>query len=142
LFATGKGGGSNPPFQDCNATEPLVSRALPVSPWIRFQRLYTPYADGGSKNAGLLNSLLAYSRVTTKAEPRKKTDLKKSVEEALSNLEIMIKEKNARVEVGDLPTVAADRVQMIQLFQNLIGNALKYHRDGQEPRVRIYSRGR
>jgi PAS domain S-box-containing protein len=88
----------------------------------------------------LLNSLLAYSRVTTKAEPRKKTDLKKSVEEALSNLEIIIREKSARVEVGDLPTLAADRVQMIQLFQNLIGNALKYRRDGEEPRVRIYSR--
>jgi len=88
----------------------------------------------------LLNSLLAYSRVNTKAEPIKRTDLGKCVEEALSDLEIIIKEKKARVEVGDLPTVRADRVQMIQLFQNLIGNALKYHRNAEEPHVRIYSR--
>ncbi len=88
----------------------------------------------------LLSSLLAYSRVTSKAEPIKRTDLVKSVEVALSNLEISIKEKNARVEVGDLPTVRADRVQMIQLFQNLIGNALKFHREGKTPHVKVYAR--
>jgi PAS domain S-box-containing protein len=87
----------------------------------------------------LLNSLLAYSRVTTKVEPIKETDLRKAVEDALSNLEIMTREKSARVEVGDLPTVKADRVQMIQLFQNLIGNALKFSREGEAPHVKIYA---
>jgi PAS domain S-box-containing protein len=88
----------------------------------------------------LLNSLLSYSRVTTKAEPMKKTDLRESVEEALSDLEIMIREKNAHVEVGDLPAVRADRVQMIQLFQNLIANALKFSQYGQAPHVKVYAR--
>jgi PAS domain S-box-containing protein len=88
----------------------------------------------------LLRSLLSYSRVSTKAEPLKETDLRKSVEEALSNLEIVIKEKNAPVEVGDLPAVRADRVQMTQLFQNLIGNALKFHRDGEAPHVKIHAK--
>jgi PAS domain S-box-containing protein len=88
----------------------------------------------------LLNSLLAYSRVAIKANPLKKTDLSKSVEEALSNLEIMIKEKNAHVEAGDLPTVRADGVQMIQLFQNLIGNALKFQRRGNTPHVKVYGK--
>ena len=88
----------------------------------------------------LLDSLLLYSRVTTKAAQAKPTDLEQCVREALSDLEIMIEEKNARVEVGDLPTVMADRVQMVQLFQNLIGNALKYSPGGQAPHVRIYSR--
>ena len=87
----------------------------------------------------LLNSLLSYSHVTTKAEPLKETDLEKSVEAALSNLEIMVQEKNARMEVGDLPTVKADRVQMIQLFQNLIGNALKFTREGEAPHVKIHA---
>jgi PAS domain S-box-containing protein len=87
----------------------------------------------------LLDSLLSYSRVTTKAEPIKETDLRKSVESALSNLEIRVKEKNARVEVGDLPTVKADRIQMIQLFQNLIGNALKFQWEGEAPHVKIYA---
>lgn len=87
----------------------------------------------------LLNSLLAYSRVTTKVEPLRGTDLKKSVESALSNLEIMVKEKNASVQILDLPTIRADRVQMVQLFQNLIGNALKFNRNGEEPHIKIHA---
>jgi PAS domain S-box-containing protein len=88
----------------------------------------------------LLNSLLAYSRVTTKADPMKKWDLRESVKEALSDLEIVMAEKNADVEIGDLPTVRADGVQMTQLFENLIGNALKFHRQGEAPRVKIYAK--
>lgn len=87
----------------------------------------------------LLNSLLAYSRVTTKPDPMRKTDLKKSVEAALSNLELMVRDRNARVEVRALPAVEADRIQVIQLFQNLIGNALKFNREGEPSRVRIYA---
>jgi PAS domain S-box-containing protein len=87
----------------------------------------------------LLDSLLMYSRVTTKAEPLKKSDLNKSIEEALSNLEILIKEKNVRMEVEDLPTVWADRAQMIQLFQNLIGNALKFSRKEKPSHIKIYA---
>jgi signal transduction histidine kinase len=102
------------------------------------------YINRMQKAAGrmqnLLGSLLSYSRVSTKAEPLRGTHLKKSVESALSNLEIMIKEKNASVEVGDLPTVKADRVQMIQLFQNLIGNALKFHGENNSPYIKIYAR--
>jgi light-regulated signal transduction histidine kinase (bacteriophytochrome) len=85
----------------------------------------------------LINSLLAYSRVTTTSEPMKETDLNKCVEEALSHLEVMIKEKNAHVMVGDLPTLPVDGVQMIQLLQNLIGNAVKFSR-GDAPHVEIY----
>jgi PAS domain S-box-containing protein len=96
--------------------------------------------SAAARMQNLLDSLLLYSRVATRAEPLSETDLRKSVEEALSNLEVTIKGKNARVEVGDLPRVEADRVQMIQLFQNLIGNALKFSRAGEAPRVRIYAR--
>ena len=86
----------------------------------------------------LLDSLLAYSRVSTGVVSGKETDLKKSVEGAISNLELIIKENNARIETGDLPTIVADRSQIIQLFQNLIGNALKYQKSGVAPRVKIY----
>lgn len=88
----------------------------------------------------LLTSLLGYSRVTANATPFKTVDLNKTVEVALSNLEITIKTEGAIVEVGRLPNIEGDRVQMVQLFQNLIGNALKYHREGEGPVVRIYSR--
>ena len=87
----------------------------------------------------LLSSLLAYSRVTTKAESLKRTDLGKCAESAVSNLEIAVREKNACVEIGDLPSVEADQVQMVQLFQNLIGNALKFIREGEVPHVKIYA---
>jgi PAS domain S-box-containing protein len=96
--------------------------------------------NAAGRMQNLLNSLLSYSRVATKAQPPKKIDLRKSVDEALANLEIVIKEKHARVEVGDLPTVRADRIQMTQLFQNLIANALKFNQDGKSPILKIYAR--
>jgi PAS domain S-box-containing protein len=86
----------------------------------------------------LLDSLLAYSRVTTKADLMKKTNLNKSVEVALSNLEIVVREKKARIEIEDLPEIDADRVQVIQLFQNIIENALKFNREGIPPQIRIH----
>lgn len=95
------------------------------------------------KSAGimrmLLESLLRYSRVATRPAPFETIDLRTSVETALSNLEVTITEKNARVEVGDLGAVEADPVQMIQLFQNIIANALKFCPDGSSPHVKIYA---
>jgi PAS domain S-box-containing protein len=87
----------------------------------------------------LLHSLLTYSRVTSKLEPIEEVDLGTSVAEAVSNLEVLIKEKNAHLEIGDLPTIAANPVQMVQLFQNLLGNSLKFHREGEAPIVKIYA---
>ncbi len=87
----------------------------------------------------LLDSLLAYSRVTTMGEPMKMTDLNKSLKDALSNLEIAIREKDARIEIGDLPEIEADRVQIVQLFQNLVGNALKFSREGEPSCIRIHA---
>ena len=79
---------------------------------------------------GLIDSLLAYSRVTTKISPFSKVDLGEAVQEALANLEILGKETNGSVKVDELPTVEGDKFQIIQLFQNLIGNALKYPPEG------------
>jgi PAS domain S-box-containing protein len=111
---------------------------------VSLDQISRDYIDRMQKAAGrmqnLLNSLLSYSRVTTKADPMKKTDLRRSVEEALSNLEIVSGEKNAVVGIGDLPTIKADPVQMAQLFQNLIGNALKFHRDGEAPHAKIHAK--
>jgi len=77
--------------------------------------------------------------VTTKARPFVTVDLKQVVREVLDDLEVHIEQLQARVEVGDLPTVEADPLQMRQLFQNLIGNALKFHREGVAPVVRVWS---
>lgn len=87
----------------------------------------------------LIDSLLSYSRVSTKSRPFSPVDLGKAVKEALSDLEIQIRETGGRLEVDHLPTLDADEGQMIELLQNLIGNALKFRREGEPPQVKIYS---
>ena len=59
---------------------------------------------------------------------------------ALSNLEMLVTEKKAQFAVGQLPTLQADRVQMVQLFQNLISNALKFQGGDHIPYVKIYAK--
>lgn len=85
----------------------------------------------------LINDLLTLTRVTTKAKPFEQVDLSQIVKDALSDLEIRIGETKGKVEVGPLPTVEADPTQMRQLFQNLIGNALKFHRPGVPPEIKV-----
>lgn len=86
----------------------------------------------------LIEALLTYSRITTQAQPFEKVDLNETVAEILSNLESRISETGGRVEVGVLPTIEADPYQMLQLFQNLVANALKFHRNGVPPLVRLW----
>jgi PAS domain S-box-containing protein len=96
--------------------------------------------NAGARMNELIQGLLAYSRVTTKAEPHSQVDLNQALRDALSNLEVRIREVGAAIDVEKLPTVEADALQMTQLFQNLIGNAIKYKQNGQPPKVKIYSR--
>jgi signal transduction histidine kinase len=88
----------------------------------------------------LINDLLTLSRVTTKAQPFVPVDLAEVTREVLSDLEVRIEQGGGRVEVGDLPTIDADPVQIGQLLQNLIGNALKFHRAEEAPVVKIQGR--
>ena len=85
----------------------------------------------------LIDDLLTFSRVSTSAGETQPTDLADVVRGVLEDLEIAIGESGARIDVGDLPTVPADPSQMRQLFQNLIGNALKFRRPDTAPVVRV-----
>ncbi len=85
----------------------------------------------------LINDLLTYSRVTTKAKPFGRVDLNQVTEGVISDLQIRIEETGARVEFDGLPTIDADPTQMRQLLQNLIGNALKFQEPDVQPVVRI-----
>lgn len=96
--------------------------------------------DAAKRMQALIEGLLTYSRVTTKAQPLSPVDLAQVAREVLSDLEIRIEAKGATVRTGALPTVVADALQMRQLLQNLIGNALKFHREGVAPMVRISGR--
>jgi PAS domain S-box-containing protein len=88
----------------------------------------------------LIENLLTFSRVTTKAQPFASVDLGSVAREVLSDLESRIAKTEGRVELGELPCVQADATQMHQLLQNLLGNALKFHRAGVPPVVRVSSR--
>ena len=94
--------------------------------------------DSVRRMQSLLMSLLNYSRVTTAERPFEKINLSKAMVEAMSNLEILIKEKKANIEITALPDVEADITQIIQVFQNLIENSLKFHKPGEVPHISIY----
>jgi PAS domain S-box-containing protein len=85
----------------------------------------------------LIEGLLVLARVTTQAGPFQATDLAAVAAEVLVDLDQQIRDAGGRVELGSLPVVQADALQMRQLFQNLIGNALKFHRPGVPPIVSV-----
>ena len=85
----------------------------------------------------LLTGLLDYSRVATTAEPFKEVNLSDLIGEVLCDLEVRIVKTVGEVRVETLPVIQADPTQMRQLFQNLIGNALKFHKDGEKPIVKV-----
>jgi PAS domain S-box-containing protein len=90
----------------------------------------------------LIENLLTLSRVTTRAQPFSVVDLEQTARDALSDLELTIAETGARVEVGSLPTLEADPLQMRQLLQNLISNSLKFSRDDSPPLIKVYGQYR
>jgi light-regulated signal transduction histidine kinase (bacteriophytochrome) len=82
--------------------------------------------DGAKRMQRLINDLLAYSRVRTKGVPFEATDFEEVLSQALVNLEAAIEENQAVITHDPLPTILADKQQMMQLLQNLIGNAIKF----------------
>lgn len=95
--------------------------------------------NAASRMKDLINGLLQFSRITTKAQSFEPVNLQEIVRDVLSDMEIRIQETGAKVEVRDLPTIDADPLQMRQLLQNFISNALKYQHPGNIPQVLIYS---
>ncbi|SPF39234.1 PAS domain S-box (fragment) [Syntrophobacter sp. SbD1] len=87
----------------------------------------------------LLKGLLDYSRIATTSEPFKEVDLSDIIGGVLSDLEARIVMTGGEVRVETLPVISADPTQMRQLFQNLIGNALKFHKRGEKPMVQVRS---
>ncbi|MBZ0220398.1 MAG: MEDS domain-containing protein [Candidatus Methylomirabilis sp.] len=100
---------------------------------------YIYYAvDGAKRMSAMINDILAYSRVTSRARPLEEIDSMEACETALSNLAAAIRESKADVRrIGVLPTVRGDATQLVRVFQNLIENALKFRKPGQAPVVEI-----
>jgi light-regulated signal transduction histidine kinase (bacteriophytochrome) len=92
--------------------------------------------DGAHRMQALIDDLLTYSRVGTRAVSLQPTDSGKVAAMVLHGLQVAIRETGATVDCGPLPVVAADPVQLAQLFQNLVANAIKFHGDA-PPEIRI-----
>ena len=95
--------------------------------------------DGANRMKRLINDLLLYSRVGTQGKELVPTDSQEVLDNVLDNLQFSIKESGASVTHDPLSMVLADDGQLAQLFQNLIGNAIKFHKPGEMPRVHIAS---
>ncbi len=93
--------------------------------------------DGTVRMQQLIRDLLDYSRVTTQGNPFKPADCDLVMQRALINLKAAVEESKAVITADPLPVVMADESQLVHLFQNLIGNAVKYRGEQEQPRVHI-----
>jgi len=97
--------------------------------------------DGAKRMQTLINDLLAYSRVSTQGEAMGQTDVNEAIDRALANLQARITDTGATIRrAGEMPTFKADSGQLARLFQNLVGNALKFCQD-RSPVVEISVEG-
>jgi signal transduction histidine kinase len=85
--------------------------------------------EGSNRMKMLINDLLTYSRVNTRGQELTRTDSETALEQSLQVLQLAIDEASARVSHDPLPVVMADEIQLEQLFQNLVGNAIKFKGD-------------
>jgi signal transduction histidine kinase/CHASE3 domain sensor protein len=94
-------------------------------------------ARGAERMQRLIDDLLTFSRLSTRAAPFVSVDLGELCREVVSDLEPRLEESGGRIDIGVLPTIEADRTQMRQLFQNLLANALKFQKPGVPPVVKV-----
>jgi len=93
--------------------------------------------DGAKRMQNLINDLLSFSKVHTNKQIKSEVDLNVSLQQALKNLEATITDTGAKINRPNMPVIAADPVHMVQLFQNLIGNAIKFSKPGVTPEIDI-----
>jgi PAS domain S-box-containing protein len=92
--------------------------------------------DGSNRMQGLIQDLLAYSRAGTDGKALREVSSEKALEQALANLRATIQESGAVVTHDSLPAITSDDTQLVQVFQNLVGNAIKY-RSAEVPHVHV-----
>jgi len=85
----------------------------------------------------LISDLLSLSRVNRQGKPLEKTELNAVIEDVLDNLEVVLQEQNASIHTDSLDAVWGDHAQLVQLFQNIIGNGIKFHKRGISPTIHI-----
>ncbi len=93
--------------------------------------------DGAVRMQALINALLAYSRVDSRGRPLAVCDLNAVLDHALDNLKLALEESEASIVRGELPRVMGDPIQLMQLLQNLVGNAVKFRAKDRPPVVTV-----
>jgi light-regulated signal transduction histidine kinase (bacteriophytochrome) len=101
---------------------------------------YIGFASGGARRMQeLINALLDYSRITTRSKELTRVALDAVVDDALLNLTVSVDEASAKIIREPLPVVVGDRSQLVRMFQNLVGNAVKFRDPSRPVEVRIGS---
>lgn len=104
---------------------------------------YISYAvEGADRMRHLINDVLEYSRVGNRGKAIQPADCRAVFDQALANLREEIEESGAKITSDDLPTIPADYSQVVQLFSNLLGNAVKYRKKEDPPRIHISAKQR
>jgi PAS domain S-box-containing protein len=101
------------------------------------KRLFERMEHSARRMSALIDDLLLYSHITKGSTIKETVDLNQKISAVLGDLELEIEEKKARINIQTLPTIQGYRRQLQQLFQNLISNALKYHKSGEAPEIDI-----
>ncbi len=94
-------------------------------------------SEGAQRMSKMIKDLLEYSRVNTRPRVLEPTDAEAVLKRAIKNLEFVIEEVRGEVTHEPLPRVTVDGTQLLQVFQNLISNAIKFHKDNEDPRIHV-----
>ena len=115
------------PLRKVKSFTELLARRLEDQTDDRIEKYMNYIVSGTSRMQDLLNDLLTYSRITTQGKPFETVHLDEIFSKSVMNLSAAIQENDAMVTRDSLPYIHADRSQMLQLFQNLLGNGIKFH---------------
>jgi PAS domain S-box-containing protein len=114
----------------------LLQRRFPENVDAKAKEFITGASEGATRMERLITDLLAFSRVGTRGRAFVPSDLNRVLDDALHNLQATLKSAHATVTHEPLPTLPMDATQMMQLFQNLIGNSIKFHGE-QPPQIHV-----
>lgn len=124
------------PLRAVNSYTQLLARKYQGNLDAKADKYIGYIVEGSTRMQQLINDLLELSRVGTRCKDLKPTDCEAVLSQVLDNLKVALAENNALITHDPLPTVMGDQTQLIQLFQNLIGNAIKF-RGEEPPRVHV-----